>query len=85
MPGRFVVGSVHDETDRSGRITVAQNFRKLAIRHYSAAGNLPDYPVDTLSIIGVGRSRHWFRIGSLFEASQYGPRRRAVAAASRDF
>ena len=82
MPGRFVIGSVHDKADRSGRITVAENFRELAVSHHSAGGNPTDYPVDTLSIIGVGRSRHWFRIGSLFETSEYGPRRRAVAAAA---
>ena len=84
MPGRLVIRSVHDESDRSGRITVAENFRKLAVSHHSAAGNLTDYPVDTLSIIGVGCSCHWFRMGSLFETSQYGPRRRAVAAAVCD-
>ena len=82
MPGRFVIASVHDEADRSGRIIVAENFRKLSVRHQSAAGNLTNYPVDTLSIIGIGCSRHWFCIGSLFKASQYGPRRRSVAAAS---
>lgn len=62
MPGSIVIGAVHDKADRSGRITVAENFRKLSVRHYFAAGNLTDYPVDTFSIIGVGRSRHWFAL-----------------------
>ena len=84
MPGRFVIGSVHNEADRSGRITVAENFRELAVSHHSAGGNLTDYPVDTLSIIGVGCSRHWFRIVRLFETSQHSPGRRTVAAASCD-
>ena len=84
MPGRFVIGSVHDEADRSGRITVAENFRKLSVRHYSAGGNLTDYAVNALSVLGVWRSVHWFRIAGLHEGPQDGPRRRAVSAASCD-
>ena len=84
MPGRLVIGSVHDEADCSGRITVAKNFRKLAVRHNSAARNLSDYPEDTFSIIGIGCSGHGFALVVLFEASQHGPRRRTVAAAFCD-
>ena len=82
MPGCLVIGSVHNKAYRSRRITLAQNFRKLSVRHYSAGGNLTDYAVHALSILGVWRSPHWFRIAGLLEGSQDGPRRRAVSAAS---
>ena len=37
MPGSLVVGTMHYKTNRSRRVTFAQNFGKLAVGHYFAA------------------------------------------------
>jgi hypothetical protein len=78
MPGSFAVGSVHYESDRSWRVTLAEYLSNLSVGHYATAGNSTNELVDTRSIVLVWSVRHEDRS---LQAAKDRPRWSTVARA----
>ena len=66
---------MHDKTYCSGRVTVAEKFRDLPVRHYSSARNLPHDLINALAILILLDFRH---IRLVIESSYYNACWRAI-------